>query len=346
LGHQSWELGDIFPVRSSPRQAPSSKAGAVRGNPLQNERVMSPRARERIRLIAGLWLAWTTAGLFYITQDSVPRLYRGEAVPWRYVFVGWMTGMYICAALTPALLWLGNRWPIERRVAYAGFHLCVSVVFSIVATVIEVPLLMALGVFPAAAPPPSVAAGVKVMLSFGIQGGVIRYWAVIVLHAVYRSQENAKTREREAFELQVQASELAQQLAARDEGLHHDVGERRAVVEHLAQRDHLRPPPDEGEHVHAERRLHRGVLVELVEDDLGDLPLAQLQHHPDAVPVRLVADLGQPVELVLARELGDLGDERRLVDLVGQLRHHDGFAPAAELLGVRPRPMSAVLGTA
>ena len=51
------------------------------------------------------------------------------------------------------------------------------------------------------------------MLAFGIQGGVIRYWAVIALHAVYRSQKNAKSREREAFELKVQASELAQQLA-------------------------------------------------------------------------------------------------------------------------------------
>ncbi len=77
---------------------------------------MSPRARERIRWIAGVWLAWTVAGLFYITQDSVPRLYRGEYVPWKYVFVGWMAGMYVCAALTPALLWLGNRWPLERRV--------------------------------------------------------------------------------------------------------------------------------------------------------------------------------------------------------------------------------------
>jgi sensor histidine kinase YesM len=52
------------------------------------------------------------------------------------------------------------------------------------------------------------------MLSFGIQGGVIRYWAVIALQAMYRSQENAKSREREAFELKVQTSELAQQLAA------------------------------------------------------------------------------------------------------------------------------------
>ena len=114
------------------RSAASSKAGAGHGDPRQNERVMSPRVRERIRQIAGLWLAWTVAGLFYITQDSVPRLYRGEAVPWRYVFVGWMTGMYICAALTPALLWLGGRWPLERRVTHAGLHLCFSVVFSIV----------------------------------------------------------------------------------------------------------------------------------------------------------------------------------------------------------------------
>jgi signal transduction histidine kinase len=169
--------------------------------------------RQRVRLIAGVWLGWTIAGLFYIIQETVPRLYRGGAVPWKYVFVDWMTGMYVCAALTPALLWLGNRWPIERRTTNAGLHLCFSVVFSILATVIEVPILLLLGVFPAPPPPPSIAAGVRIMLSFGIQGGVIRYWAVIALHTLYRSQQNAKTREREAFELKVQASELAQQLA-------------------------------------------------------------------------------------------------------------------------------------
>jgi hypothetical protein len=31
---------------------------------------------------------------FYIIQETVPRLYRGGAVPWKYVFFGWMTGMY------------------------------------------------------------------------------------------------------------------------------------------------------------------------------------------------------------------------------------------------------------
>ena len=174
--------------------------------------MISPRIRQRIRLILGVWLAWTLAGLFYITQDSVPRLYRGEPIAWKYVFVGWMVGMYVCAALTPALLWLGSRWPIERRITHAGLHLCFSVVFSILASVLEVPVLLLLGVFPARTPPPLVTA-IGVFLSFGIQGGVLRYWAVIALDAVYRSQKNSKIREREALELKVQASELAQQLA-------------------------------------------------------------------------------------------------------------------------------------
>src|SRR3954449_6353143 len=161
---------------------------------------------QRLRLVGVIWLGWTVAGLFYIIQDAVPRLYRGDSVPWKYVFVGWMAGMYVCAALTPAVLWLGNRWPVERRATYAGLHLGFSVIFSIAATLIEVPLLLLLGVFPSGTPPPSIAAGARVMLSFGIQGGMIRYWAVIALHVVYRSQKNAKIREREAYELRVQAS--------------------------------------------------------------------------------------------------------------------------------------------
>jgi two-component system, LytTR family, sensor kinase len=123
-----------------------------------------------------------------------------------------MVGVYVCAVLTPIVLWLGNRWPVERRIANAGYHLGFSVVFSILASTMEVPVLLLLGVFPAATQPPLVT-GIKLFLSFGIQGGVLRYWAVITLQTVYRSQKNAKIREREAFELRVQASELEKQLA-------------------------------------------------------------------------------------------------------------------------------------
>ena len=174
--------------------------------------MISPRVRQRFQQIALLWLAWTVAGLFYITQDSVPRLYRGEPIPWTYVFVGWMAAMYVCAALTPAVLWLGRRCPVWRRFACIALHLGVSFVFSILSAAIEAPILMVLGVFPSAVPPASVAEGVSVLLSFGPQGGVIRYWAIVAVQAVYRLHQNAQAREREAFELKVQSSELARQL--------------------------------------------------------------------------------------------------------------------------------------
>ena len=146
--------------------------------------MLSPRALQRLQWIAGLWLAWTVAGLLYITQETVPRLYRGEPVPWTYVLVGWMAGMYVCAALTPAVLWLGRRWPIEQRPVTALPHFACSLIFSVAASAIEAPILMALGVFPAQTPPGSIGEGVRVMLSFGVQGGVIRYRAVLAIQAI------------------------------------------------------------------------------------------------------------------------------------------------------------------
>ena len=165
---------------------------------------------------ATLWLAWTAAGLFYFTQDFVPRLYRNEPVPWQHVFVGWMAAMYICAVFTPALLWLGRRWPIEQgsRWQRVALHFGCSAIFSAVTSAIEAPVLTALGVFPAVGPARSLGTVVSILLVNGFHGGVIRYWAVIGLQAVYRSHQNAQARERESLRLLVQSSELGAQLSA------------------------------------------------------------------------------------------------------------------------------------
>ena len=170
--------------------------------------VMSKRLAPIARYVAWLWLAWTLAGLFYITQDFVPRMFRNEVVPWPQLFVGWMAAMYICAAFTPAILWLGHRWPLEhqRRWTHAALHLLFGAIFSVVSAAIEVPVLTALGVFPAAQPH-SFGEGVALLVVYGFHGGVIRYWAVIGLQLAIRSHQHA-------LELKVRSSELAGQLAA------------------------------------------------------------------------------------------------------------------------------------
>jgi LytS/YehU family sensor histidine kinase len=117
--------------------------------------------------------------------------------------------MYICAAFTPGILWLGRSWPVEQapRWKRVALHLGVSAIFSLLSAAIETPVLLKLGVYPGL--PSTAPFGVAFwrMLVYGFHGGVLRYWAVIGLQAVVRSHRNAQQRE-------VQASELAAQLSA------------------------------------------------------------------------------------------------------------------------------------
>ena len=169
-----------------------------------------------IRRWVKYWLAWTAAGLFYITQDFMTRLSRNEAVPWRNVVIGWMAAMYICEAFTPSILWLGRQWPVDqanrrRRIA---LHLCASVAFSLVSAALEVPVLAAIGMLPAFVTPMSFVKDLWILLPYDLHGGVIRYWVVVGLQALFRSNQEARRREREALELTAHSSQLAEQLAS------------------------------------------------------------------------------------------------------------------------------------
>jgi two-component system, LytTR family, sensor kinase len=162
------------------------------------------------------WLAWTAAGLFYITQQLMARLSRNEIIPWRSVVMGEMAAMYICAVFTPAILWLGRRWTLEQafRWRHITLHFGASVVFSLVSAALEVPLLAAIGLLPALNGSTSFATDFWLLLRYDLHGGIVRYWAVVGLQALFRSNQQARLREREALELKIHSSQLAEQLTS------------------------------------------------------------------------------------------------------------------------------------
>ena len=109
-------------------------------------------------------------------------------------------------------------------------------------------------------------------------------------------------------------------------------------LDRLAQRQRPGHAVDERDHVDAERRLHRRVLVELVEHDLGDGVALELDDQAHPALVGVVLDVGDPVELLLLDQVGDLLDEpavAALLDHVGQLGDHDGLLALLERLDVR-----------
>ena len=86
------------------------------------------------------------------------------------------------------------------------------------------------------------------------------------------------------------------------------------------------------------RRLHLGALVELVQHDLGRIAAAlQLDHEAHPGAVGLVAQVGDPGDLLLADEVGDLRDQAAvaaLLDLERQLGDDDRLLAALERLDV------------
>ncbi len=92
------------------------------------------------------------------------------------------------------------------------------------------------------------------------------------------------------------------------------------VADHLAQRQRPRDVVDERDHVHAERGLHRRVLVELVEHDLGDRVALELDHDPHPVAVRLVAQVGDLGDLLVVHEVADLQDQAAVAALAHLVR--------------------------
>ena len=121
----------------------------------------------------------------------------------------------------------------------------------------------------------------------------------------------------------------------------------------LLERQRARDAVDQRDHVHAEGRLHRGVLVELVEHHLRQRAALELDDQAHAVAVGLVAQVADVRDLLVVDEVGDLrdqavvaallhgvgqlGDDQRLLALADLLDAHAGahaHAPAAGLVGV------------
>ena len=164
------------------------------------------------RLLA-LLAAWTTIGLFYLSQDVARRYFFGDPKPWREATY-WIVRSCVLAAFTPAILWLGRRWPIERplRLTRSLQHLLASVCFSVAAVAAETTILLRVGDLEALSLSGSYRRSLMILLVFVFHANVIIYWAIIGIQSGLRYYRKFQEREQQALRLELHASELKAQL--------------------------------------------------------------------------------------------------------------------------------------
>ena len=110
------------------------------------------------------------------------------------------------------------------------------------------------------------------------------------------------------------------------------------VGEHLGDVQGAGHPVDQGHRVHAERGLHRGLLEQVVQDDVGVGVTLEPDDQPGLAARRVVLGLGDAVEVARPHQVLDLLRDRGDRRLVGHLGDDDAGRAVATLLDLGHRP--------
>ena len=102
-------------------------------------------------------------------------------------------------------------------------------------------------------------------------------------------------------------------------------------LQHLAQGEQHRLRLHQRQHVGAEVVLQRRELEQVVQHHLGVGITAQFDHDPHAIAVGFIADIRDPLQLLVVNQLGDPLNQRGLVGLEGQFGDDHRIAIGAAL---------------
>jgi sensor histidine kinase YesM len=166
-----------------------------------------------VRRYALYFLAWTLVGVFFFSESLTQSLITRDPTPWWGLLVTRVVGIYVLAALSPVIFWLGRRLPIERKfwIRRVGWHLLFSGVFSFVDLAIATAAYTLMGFV--ALFPRKFAEGYALLLLIGYHGVVVAYWVLLVGQHTFRYYRQYQERAQQALRLELQASELQRQLA-------------------------------------------------------------------------------------------------------------------------------------
>jgi two-component system LytT family sensor kinase len=158
-------------------------------------------------------LIWTLAGLFFFTEDLSRKALWDTPTPWWRFLISWLIGVWLAAALTPGVLWLGRRWPIERGVwpSRVALHAAASLVFAAIQVVLISAIAPLVG-FVGELPSTSFAQTLPVIAVVAFHNDAVSYWLLLGLQHGVRYYRRYQEREKQALRLELQTAELETQL--------------------------------------------------------------------------------------------------------------------------------------
>src|SRR5271163_2880076 len=140
---------------------------------------MTSTVQRAFRQYSAYFLAWTVLGLFMFSQGMMQKVADHDPYPWWHHLTGFMVGVYVWFLLTPAVFWLGRRFPFERKywIRRTATHLALGVAIALLQLSLESAILRLIGVFPAIMT--SFAATLVFLLVIGFHQAYLMYWTML-----------------------------------------------------------------------------------------------------------------------------------------------------------------------
>ena len=162
---------------------------------------MQDGLKRRLKIGAVIFGIWTAIGLFFFSQSLGQMAVSRDPTPWWHSLTGWLTGVYINALLTPVILWLGSRFPFERRnwLRRAALHLAFSISFAAIQLVVESAILPRLGVFPLLMR--TFASTLVFLAMIAFHQNVLTYWTILGIQYGIGYYRRYQEREQQALRL-------------------------------------------------------------------------------------------------------------------------------------------------
>jgi sensor histidine kinase YesM len=173
---------------------------------------MTSAFKVKLRQSAVYFVVWTVLGLYLFSQSMVQKTFSHDPTPWSHHLASWMVGVYLWFLLTPVVLWLGRRFPFDRKhwISRTAIHLVLSVVIAILDLAVESVILRLLGVFPTIMT--SFVATLTFLVIIGFHQSILTYWMLLGVQYSLGWYRNYEERKQEALRLELRSSQLESQL--------------------------------------------------------------------------------------------------------------------------------------
>jgi sensor histidine kinase YesM len=175
--------------------------------------IMTGTLKSSIRKYTAYFVFWTMLGFFMFSQGAIQKLVSNDPNPWWHHLTSWMVGVYIWFLLTPLILWLGRRFPLERKhwMRWGATHLILAVAIALLQLASESAILRLIGVFPTIMT--SFASTLSFLLIIGFHQSILTYWWILGAQYGFNWYRKYEERKQEALRLELQSSQLQKQLA-------------------------------------------------------------------------------------------------------------------------------------